>query len=67
MLVTLILFEEGFKGFYLLIFFGDSGLNFGNNLSLVANGGDVLLIGLKFEQEGEFLALFPHYSWVQIL
>lgn len=67
MLVALIFLEEGFEGFYLLIFFGDGGLNFGDELALLTDGSDVLVVGLQFEQEGQLLAVFPHYSWVQIL
>lgn len=67
LLVSLILFEKSLQRFYLLIFFGDSCLNFSDELPLLADGGDVLLVRLQLDEEGKFLALFPHYSWVQIL
>jgi hypothetical protein len=49
LLVSLILFEKSLQRFYLLIFFGDSCLNFGDKLPLLADGNDVLLVGLQLK------------------
>jgi hypothetical protein len=49
LLVDLILFEKRLQGGDLLVFFGDGGLDLGDELSLLADTCDFLLICLDLE------------------
>jgi len=67
LLVDLVFFDEGLERVDLLVLLGDGGLHAGDELALLLDFGDVVLVVLEFEEEGQFLGEFAHVGWVQII